>query len=1304
MTGTLAQATFDKPIVVGRYEVTGLVGRGGMGSVYAATDREHGTQVALKTLTHLSGEGLLRFKNEFRSVASLTHPNLVPLYELACHDNQWFFTMERIEGLGVIEHLRGVPSPVAATMAASPRSRSRALEAGAPASRENVRSGAAPTGGDDASASAGGLAGPIDIAELRRVFRQLVEGVRALHTSGLLHLDLKPSNVMVARDGKVVVLDFGLVRAIEGAHVVPSDEDNIAISGTPAWMAPEQYLGSGIGEAADWYAVGMMLYLALTGEPAFAPSSVAVNWYAKLHHRPTPPHELLPDLPSDLSALAMALLDPDPGSRPSGETLEMVMSADPARRDTAARSLRREEIVGRDEERAALAGALAHVRGGGTAVVHVRGSSGVGKTALVSTLRTEAREARALVLRGRCYERETLPYKAFDGIVDGLVLELSSRSRGEVRALLPRYVSELCAVFPVLGRVPAIGETLQDATLASITVMEMRRRAVESLCAMVRSLAAQRPLVLEIDDLQWADEDSVGLLTKLLEAPAPAGLLVAISARPDEGAQSAAADYLGKSDALAARADLRFVSQQLGPLRFDAAQKLAAQTLGALGLSEQGVADNVAREAGGVPFFVEELAHYVAERRHDDGSAQVIDAGSVTLEDVLSARVRALTHEERTLVEVLAVANSPVPLTTAFRAASIDKGVLRALWSLSGGHFVQATGPSAEDRVELRHDRMREAVLRSMSDEQIEGHHLALGRALAQRASVDESGAVWLFAAARHLGAASARLCGEERVEAIRLHLEAGRHSRATTAFTRAYQCFSAGAAMLPPDAWETHYELALGLHGGAAEAAYLSSEFGAIDPHVAAVKAKGANILDQLVAREAEIDAAIATTRYVDAVQAALDALAQLDALLPGDPSEAEVGAELEKTMAALAKVGPEGLLALRDTDDPKTIAAMRIQMRISSASYFARPALFPVIACRLVRSSIEQGLCYVTPYALAVYGIVLNALGMHEQGHTWGEVAIQLLERFDNRSLEARTRHVVFNLVCVWTVPLAGTLPKLRRAVEIGKEIGDLEYVAYAAHAYVHNAFYASTSIDEVATDAGAFGTLLRGYEEVNALHVHEPFERVLACFRGDAADPASLDGGSFSMSGAIERAERVGSRSAQAIVRLLAGMVRYHFGDASEASAILEQARPFLDGVTSTWHIPVFHQYAALAIASMPTAKGAALVAEADQSLEVLESLSKIGPANFAHKAALVRAERARVAGRNDEARACFEEAVALAQAGGFLNDLGLASELAARFERACGGEPSAHHERAVEAYSAWGAKALVSRLAGKGPAYE
>ena len=292
-----------------RFAVRRQLGAGGMGEVYEAYDRESRQTVALKTLTRYDGATLYRFKREFRALADVTHPNLVSLYELVGEGKSWFFTMELVHGINFLDYVRGAgpaagaPTSVvgaASTTMVSDRHPTAAMEdaANPPAERDLPL---VPCPHPD---------------RLRAALRQLGEGLRALHEIGRLHRDIKPSNVLVTDEGRVVLLDFGLVTE----SIAHGTHHSLVVAGTPAYMSPEQGAGDELSEASDWYSVGVMLYEALTGRLPFTGGYLEVL-SEKLHHEPVPPAAVTAGVPADLDALCRDLLRRDPAQRPSGAAI-----------------------------------------------------------------------------------------------------------------------------------------------------------------------------------------------------------------------------------------------------------------------------------------------------------------------------------------------------------------------------------------------------------------------------------------------------------------------------------------------------------------------------------------------------------------------------------------------------------------------------------------------------------------------------------------------------------------------------------------------------------------------------------------------------------------------------------------------------------------------------------------------------------------------------------------------------------------------------------------------------------------------
>jgi hypothetical protein len=654
------------------------LGEGGMGVVYEAIDRERGTPVALKTLRHMTAEALATLKREFRAMQDLHHPNLVSLGELVSEGDQWFFTMELVSGIEFLDHVQSRP----------------ALQETSPDSHLSERSlRVAPT---LTFGPAAPLAPLFDGVRLRSALRQLAGALSAMHAAGLVHRDIKSSNVRVKADGRVVLLDFGLV--------IGTSTDTAwtqQVAGTPAYMAPEQASSAVVGPEADWYALGVLLYEALTRRLPFDGPVIEVL-ARKRKEQPPAPATLAPGVPDDLNELCVALLSIEPSARPKGTDVLRALGILSAEAPASGTHTQTNVFVGRAAELDALMAAFRDSRRGAPVTVLVEGESGVGKSALVRRFaqRLSFEVSDAVVLAGRCYERESVPYKAFDGVVDALT-RLLTRLGEEADRVLPTKPAPLAKVFPVLRQVKVIAESTHGQQ-PEIEGLDLRTRAFASLRELFTRLADRRPLVVMIDDAQWSDADSLALLADLLRPPEAPTMMFLLTARADVSQQSTT-DQPSRSLTEILKGDLRRI--ELGPLPEQDATALASRLLERSGVVDPSRARWTADQAAGHPLFIDMILRR-SDRLLGNGGA------SLRLEDVLWAVIEELETAPRTILETIAVAAAPIPQDIARQAASIaTEPFPQALSLLRVAHLVQTTRVGGEDCVEPYHDRVRSAVL-----------------------------------------------------------------------------------------------------------------------------------------------------------------------------------------------------------------------------------------------------------------------------------------------------------------------------------------------------------------------------------------------------------------------------------------------------------------------------------------------------------------------------------------------------------------------------------------------------------------
>lgn len=696
----------------GRFLLDRKLGSGGMGSVYRAFDTKKSAYVALKSLGRVDADTIRSFKAELRDFQHLSHPNLVALDELFREGESWYFTMELVVGQDLFSYVRSASN--VSSLADS--STTVAVSSGAPPD----------TGIADSAEAAAPLPGTFDEAKFAQCLRQLASALGHLHRAGKVHCDVKSQNIIVCADGRVVLFDFGVSVDVRSAAPLRA--------ATPLYMAPE-LLRTPATPSADWYAVGVLAYVAMTGVEPFTGD------FAKLMESksqlPPAPETFAADLPPALVELALELMHPDPRRR-VGES-RVVAYLDGFDEVTRVRRSHRpahdeeEVFVGRSDELDLLDAMFDGVSTSGqTLIAYVKGESGIGKTALVNAFveRVKARRAGGLtVLRSRVFEEEVVPYKSVDGVVDALSEVLRSRSTAEADALLPEDFSLVADTFPVLRSVPAVAKLDRIGTPDPI---ERRAQMFASLKECLRRLAEWRPLVVTVDDLQWSDADGLLLWNELLRPPhAPTMLLVGTV----RGERAAEDDAFAQTPAF--RSGLHAVSDRvpslpvptemlwLRPLGRDESQEYVRARLLMTGTSiDLRTAARWVEESNGHPLFLDQLLR-------SDGLS--IAEGGADLEQVLRARVASLEPELRRYLEIVCVAATPLSRTLVGTAAGLTYGDgLRALKALRGERLLKTTrtpGLAGEDWVDPFHYRIRAACLGLLGKAELADRHREIAQA-----------------------------------------------------------------------------------------------------------------------------------------------------------------------------------------------------------------------------------------------------------------------------------------------------------------------------------------------------------------------------------------------------------------------------------------------------------------------------------------------------------------------------------------------------------------------------------------------
>jgi predicted ATPase/signal transduction histidine kinase/DNA-binding LytR/AlgR family response regulator len=1154
----------------------------------------------------------------------------------------------------------------------------------------------------------------------------LADVLGRLHARHVMHKDVNPSNVVWNRGtGAVRLIDFGL--ATELRRETPPVVSPSVLQGTLAYMSPEQTgrMNRSVDWRTDLYSFGATLYRLLTGRPPFPPGDAMAMVHAHLARVPAAPHEVAPDVPEVLSHVTLKLMAKRAEDRYQGafalrddlqaclDRLAAQGRVDPfplAADDVPDRFQLPQRLYGREAEIAGLLAAFDRTCRGSREMVLVAGYSGIGKSTLVHEVQKPIVEARGAFIAGKFDQlSRNIPYASLIQAFQALVRQLLAESEEK----LARWREKLLAALGPNARVMV--EVIREVELIvgpqpplpELPPAEAQNRFDLVVEAFVRTFAtADHPLVLFLDDLQWADAPSLRLLEALVSDLRTTHLLV-IGAYRDNEVDASHPLMLSLAETRRRKAALHTLT--LAPLGLEQVVEFVADTVRAEPGAVRPLAELCARKTGGNPFFLGQFLRSLHEAGHVafDGATRrwawdlrAIEGSAVT-ENVVELMARKIHRlpdgTRRALTTAACIGNVfDVPTLALVRGEDAAR-VAEELW---GAVLEELLLPLNEERTQYRflHDRVQQAAYSLLEGQEKEALHLRIGRALRGSAAAS------VFTVANHLNLGSGLLVSEaERDDVAALDVEAARKATVSAAHPAALAYLEQALVLLGPDPWSRRYELALAAHVEAAVSCQLLGNFEAMEGHAALALRQARTVLEKVKVYETRYQAFVAQRRFPDAIAAAREVLALLGERLPEKPRKPGIVIDLLRTKAALAGRSPESLVDLPPMTDPVRLAAMRILARAASAAYIANPNLFPLIVFRMIRLSVRHGNTGASSYGYAVYGIILcGVVGDLDGAYRFGKLSLAVLERHAAAEYEARTRFISAAHLGHWKDPVHQRLDSFRDIYQRALDTGDLEFAAWALMIRSMHQFFVGTPLPEAAREAGTYVDALQELKHESGMQYTSAVRQAELCLMGEAADPSRLQGAAFDGELMLPVHRESGDLFGACNVHLYSLVLGYWFGRHREALDHALLAERDLETVAALLQVPVFNFYDSLNRLALA---GSAAGADRREHLRKVAANQKRmadwsahAPANHLHRYTLVEAERARVAGRTAEARRLYRKAALQARDHNHPHEEGLAHELLARFWEA-GGETEqvlAPLSRARELYTLWGAAAKVAEI--------
>ena len=1182
---------------------------------------------------------------------------------------------------------------------------------------------------------------------------RLAEILGQLHERGVVHKDINPRNILVNTEtGETRIIDFGLATHLPRAHQGSANPHTL--EGTIAYISPEQTgrMNRAVDYRTDFYSLGVTFYEMLTGRLPFQTDDRTEMVHCHMARQPVSPRDLDRRIPRPVSDIVMRLLAKTAEERyqsalgfmedfrhclgefeETGEVEDFALGSS----DVSEKLQIPEKLYGREEELDVLLATFKRVTQGYKEMMMVSGYAGIGKTSLVREIYKPVTRQRGYFITGKFdqYKRD-VPFgaliEAFQEMARALLTEgdeqLSSWRNRILSALGPNgqvIVDVIPDVEKIIGRQGAVPE---------LPVAESHNRLTLAFHSFINVFTREEhPLVLFLDDLQWADNASLALLQSVMTGPENDYLFIVGAFRDNEvGAAHPLVATLEELDKMA----IPVAHISLGPLELGHINELISDTFCAPPAKTMPLAEVAKSKTRGNPFFLTEFLKAVNAKelaRFDfmaNGWTWDLEAiGDLGIGDdvveLMADKIQALPGPcqqalklgacigGRFDLQLLATVSgkSPSEIMTALDPAVRD-GFLLVVGETH--RFLQLDGEDLADglldavllrtvKYRFGHDKIQQAAYSLIPEEIRKTVHRQVGQIILRETSGAKREAR-VFDVVNQLNASVELVqTPEEKLELAELNLLAGKKARASSGYESAYSYLSCGIDLLGDDAWDSRYGLALELHVEAATAAYLSTRFEEMEQLAETVLAQGKALMDKVRAYEVLIHGHIARARKLEAVDTGLTVLRLLGVKVPSRPAMAQVLLAVVRTKAALLGKSPESLLELPRMKDEKALAAMRIATSLASTAYVLYPNLFPVLVLKQVQLSVKYGNMPFSAFAYALYGVVLcGALGDLDGGYRFGQLGLKLQRKLEAHELRGKVAFTAAGFTEHYKKHLRKCNRRLLEAYKSSLELGDFEFAGTSSGVCAYNMFYLGKNVGELEGQFSHWCEVLTQCRQVAYVNYMSIYLQVVRNLLGEAKDPARLVGDAYDAEKKVEEHLEANDFHALCDIHLTQMVLSYTFGDYASAVEHSDGGEKYLHSLMAMYASLAWVFYDSLSrLGLCRTASGRdrrRLLRKVSSNLRKLRKWARHCEENQRHKVDLVCAERARITGKADLAMELYDKSIEGANRSGFLSEQALGNELAAQFylEQGKGKVARAYVTDAHYLYKKWGAAAKVEQL--------
>ncbi|TVP60556.1 MAG: GAF domain-containing protein [Nodularia sp. (in: Bacteria)] len=1215
----------------------------------------------------------------------------------------------------------------------------------------------------------------LSLNEFFHIAIEVASTLEGLHHHRIIHKDIKPANILIQpRTNEIKIIDFSLATLLPRQIQVITNPN--VLEGTLAYISPEQTgrMNRGIDYRTDFYSLGVTFFELLTGQLPFSSTDPLELVYSHIAKESPKVSQINSNIPTTLSEIISKLMAKNAEDRYQSayglkHDLEICRNQWQAKEDIAVFELGNrdisncfvipEKLYGRQREVETLLATFNRVTHGKTEMILVTGFSGIGKTAIVNEIHKPIVKQRSYFIKGKFdqFQNDT-PLsglvQAFRDLIDQLISETDiqiQQWKEKILSVLGTHGQVITDVIPelekIIGRQPPVAEISGSAVQNRFNLLFQRFIQVFN--------TKEHPLVIFLDDLQWADTASLNFLQFLMSEATTSmitgemqklikenGSLLVIGAYRDNEVSNAHPLKLTLQEI--AKTGVAINSITLLPLNQSDLNHLIIDALHCQEVVAVPLTQMVFAKTKGNPFFVTQFLKSL----HDDGLITLNLAIGHWQYDIKKIQALTLTDD---VVEFMAIQIKKLPANThkllRFAACIGNEFDLKTLaiiheksmadtatdlWpalldglvlpqnevynSLSEDEYKQPKVVNREDlhksttnnnnklpKYRFVHDRVQQAAYSLIPIEQKKPIHLKIGLLLFNNTPIEQREEN-IFILVNQLNIAVEFITEQtKRDELSQMNLIAGCKALASTAYSAAIKYLTTGIKLLAGDSWDIKYELTLALYETAAEAAYLNGEFEQTEQLVQVVLAKAHTLLEKVKVYEVTIQAYGAQGKAVEAVKTALAFLTLLGVEFPEHPSQTDVQKEMEITTSILANRKIEELIDLPEMTQAKPLAIMRILSSAIALAYQSAPELMPLICLKQVNLSLKYGNSPLSAFAYVSYGLMLCGPWEDiELGYQFGKLATNLLSQFNIKGIKAKVIQTFNALVRHWKEPVRETLQPLLEAYAAGLETGDLEFAAYSLYSYCYISYFSGKELTRLEREMSNYSYATCQIKQDRVFHWIEIYRQAVFNLMGAVENPCHLIGEAYNETKILPVHTEANDQGGLLYVYLCKLHLCYLFANYSEAVENAVIAEQYLRAVTGQFVVPQFYFYSSLALLAVyddaEPSKQEKILAKVVANQEKIRKWAVHVPINHLHKFYLVEAEKYRVLGQYLEAMEYYDRAISLANEHEYIHEEALAQELASKFYLAWGKQKIAqtYLTDAYYSYVRWGALAKVNDL--------